>query len=75
MAIEEERQLDVQEIVAQLERERGRLDQAIRALEGVGGTADKRRGRKPGRHMSAEARARIGAAARKRWAEWKRKKK
>lgn len=68
--------MNTQQIIEQLEAERDRIDQAIRALGSLGGTkSGTRRGRKPGRHMSAEARARIGAAMRKRWAERKRKSK
>jgi hypothetical protein len=66
--------MDIQSILEQLKQDRTRLDEAIRALESIGGSpAGKRRGRKPGRHMSADARARIGAAMRKRWAQRKRK--
>ena len=65
--------MNVAEILSQLKQERDRLDAAIRALEGVASPV--RRGRKPGRHMSAAARARIGAAMKKRWAERKRQKK
>ena len=66
--------MDTESILEQLRSERDRLEKAIRALESIGGsTTGKRRGRKPGRHMSADARARIGAAMRKRWAERKRK--
>src|ERR1019366_2533814 len=43
----------------------------INALERTSGTAQKQRGRKPGRVMSAEARRRIGLAMKKRWAQRK----
>ncbi len=66
--------MDTASILEQLKEERDRLDKAIQSLEGIGGGAvGKRKGRKPGRHMSAEARARIGAAMKKRWAERKKK--
>jgi hypothetical protein len=67
--------LNTGDILEQLKEERDRLQQAIRALEGLGGTSGKTKGRKGRRHMSAEARARIGAAMKKRWAERKRKQK
>ena len=75
--------MNINEIVQQLREERGRLDAAIQALEGVGGA--KRRGRPAGstnkstpaasapkrRVMSAAARKRIAEAMRKRWAATK----
>jgi hypothetical protein len=78
--------MNVTEIVQQLREERGRLDAAIQALEGVsGGAAVKRRGRPPGsgkksasaaprkrRGMSPAARKRIAAAMKARWAAAKR---
>jgi|SRR5579863_3765604 len=73
--------MNIEGILQDLRHERGRLDAAISALEG--GTA--RRGRRPGsgqsgagsktrgrRAMSADARARIAAAQRARWAKQKR---
>lgn len=77
--------MDLQAIVAELKREREKLDQAIAALDGVSGRGGRRRGRPPGttatagrrrgrRHMSAEARKRISEMMKKRWAERKRKK-
>jgi hypothetical protein len=76
--------MNVTEIVLQLKDERSRLDAAIQALEGLGGSTSspiKRRGRPPGatykptaggpkrkRGMSAAARKRIAEAMRKRWA-------
>ena len=66
--------MDIGSIVEQLKSERDRLNAAIAALEGV----DTRRGRAkqtPGqrraphkRRLSAEARARISEAQKKRWA-------
>jgi hypothetical protein len=67
--------LNTGDILEQLKEECDRLKQAIRALEGLGGASGKTKGRKGRRHMSAEARARIGAAMKKRWAERKRKQK
>lgn len=66
--------MDTASILEQLKEERSRLEGAIRALEGIGSGAKLgRRAGKGRRHMSAEARARIGAAMKKRWAERKRK--
>jgi hypothetical protein len=65
--------MDIQSIVSELRGELERLNTAIAALEGThGSTIEKRRGRKPGHHMSADARRRIGLAMKKRWAERKR---
>lgn len=71
--------MNVEEILRQLKEERGRLDQAIRALGGGDGAGIYRRpGRPPGsgkkstparrRGMSAAARKRIAAAMKARWA-------
>ena len=76
--------MNLTQIVEQLKAERNRLDAAIEALEGVGGSSSalgRRRGRPPGsknvaagnptsgrRPMSAAARKRIAEAMRKRWA-------
>lgn len=76
--------MDIQSILADLKRERQRLDTAITALEGSG---PRRRGRpagsgkstvgrpagRPRRHMSAAARKRISEMMKQRWAERKRK--
>jgi len=75
--------MDIQSILADLKRERQRLDTAITALEGAG---PRRRGRpagsgssgagrpgRPRRHMSAAARKRISEMMKQRWAERKRK--
>jgi hypothetical protein len=60
--------MDIQSIVSELRGELERLNTAIAALEGThGSTIEKRTGRKPGRHMSAAARARISAGMKKRW--------
>jgi hypothetical protein len=65
--------LDIQRLLAELKQERDRIQQAINALEGLGGGVKTKtaRGRKGRRHMSADARARISAAMRKRWAQRK----
>jgi hypothetical protein len=63
------------EIIAQLEKQREAIERALAALRGIESTGvpGKRRGRPPGKkkrwHMSAEGRARIGEAPRRRWAE------
>ncbi|HTS05594.1 MAG TPA: hypothetical protein VMP68_08430 [Candidatus Eisenbacteria bacterium] len=61
---------DLGAIVAQLKKERDKLDRAIAALSGVG-----RSGGGGGRRkLSAAARERIAAAQRARWAKFKAKK-
>jgi hypothetical protein len=60
--------MDTQAILTQLKEERDQIQRAIDALEGTKAITGKRRGSKPGRHMSAEARRRIGLAMKKRWA-------
>lgn len=55
-------------IIKQLEQERDRIDQAIRALRGVGSPNGAGR---PKRFLSAAARRRIAAAQRARWAKVK----
>ena len=65
--------MNIQSIVRELRGELERLDTAIAALERVNGASGKRRGPKPGRRMSAAARARISAGMKKRWARRKRK--
>jgi hypothetical protein len=64
--------MNIASILTELRQERDRLQSAINALEGVGAPKTSRRGRKPGRHMSADARRRIGLAMKRRWAERKR---
>ena len=68
--------MNVQAILNELRDQRDRIQQAIDALERITHptATGKRRGRKPGRHMSADARRRIGLAMKKRWAERKGKK-
>jgi hypothetical protein len=60
--------MDIQTIMSQLRDERDRLDQAIRALEGTSPTTRRGRSAKRKRVMSPAARAKIAAAARRRWA-------
>jgi hypothetical protein len=67
---------EIESMIAQLERQGDAVDRALLALreiEGAGAAAPvKRRGRPPGKRkgggMSAEGRARIGEATRRRWA-------
>jgi hypothetical protein len=62
--------MNLQAIVNELQAQRDRIQQAIDALERTSHptSTGKRRGRKPGRHMSADARRRIGLAMKRRWA-------
>jgi len=62
---------DLRAVVEQLKKERDKLDRAIEALGGITGTGGGRAGR---RKLSAEARERIAAAQRARWAKYKAKK-
>jgi exonuclease VII small subunit len=67
--------MDINQIIADLEAERDRLDHAIGALRGQGAGGNGRRGRggKRGRrHLSAAAKKRISEMMKKRWAERKR---
>jgi hypothetical protein len=63
--------MDISSILAELRTERDRIQAAIDALDNVQGARAHRRGRRPGHHMSADARRRIGLAMKKRWAERK----
>lgn len=66
--------LNSQSIISELEAERNRLDEAIEALQGIGGAQRGRIGAKGGRrrrHLSSAARKRISAAMRARWAKRK----
>jgi len=73
--------LDIERIVAELEQERDRINQAIASLKGVNSSGSTRKsaarnGRSGGRQrggMSAAARKRLSQTMKKRWAE-KRKK-
>jgi len=62
---------DLGAIVAQLKKERNKLERAIAALSGITGGGGGRRGP---RRLSAAARERIAAAQRARWAKFKAKK-
>jgi hypothetical protein len=68
---------DFAEVLKELKRERKRLDQAIKAVDGLVGRnhTPKVRSITTGRRrkMSAKARRRIAAAQRERWAIWRRK--
>jgi len=61
---------DLGAVLATLKKERDKLDRAIAALSGITGNSEGGVRRK----LSAEARERIAAAQRKRWAKFKRKK-
>ena len=68
--------MDTEQIVEALKQERTRISQAIAVLEGTSGKSMNvngigPRGRRGRRHMSPEARARIAAAQRRRWASVK----
>ena len=76
--------MNLENILAELESERDRIDQAISALEALAGPPGPHRGRPPKaratpiitpqrRRMSAAARRRISEAMKQRWAKWKRK--
>ncbi len=79
--------MDIQNILGDLKKERERIDRAIAALEGLGSTGPRRRGRpvgsgkstttsgRPKRHMSPAARKRISEMMKQRWAERKKKSK
>jgi hypothetical protein len=58
--------MNVQQIVKQLKLRLGSIDRAIAALQRTSGTTHSVS--KPRRKMSADGRARIAAAARRRWA-------
>ena len=73
--------MDIQNVLADLKRERARLDAAIEALQGLGSGRKRGPGRPAGsgkpkaakgrRHMSPAARKRISEMMKKRWAERK----
>lgn len=73
--------MDIQNLLAELTKERDRIDKAISALSGLGSGSGRRPGRPVGsgkaggrrRHMSPAARKRISEMMKKRWAERKRK--
>jgi len=63
--------MDTTQLLSSIDSEISRLQQARALLAGQDDHVE--RGRKPGkkRTMSADARARIAAAQKKRWAAWK----
>jgi hypothetical protein len=63
---------NLDDIIQQLQAERGRIDAAIKVLQGIGAGPGKQGKR---RTMSAAGRARIAAAQRARWAKIRRAKK
>ena len=67
--------MDTAAIIAELEAERDRLNQAIAALQATKSRPARTTGKPDGRirHMSAAARRKIGQAMKKRWAERKKK--
>jgi hypothetical protein len=64
--------MELNQIVAALQEERCRIDQAITALTGITHTTVQPRKKRS--KMSAAGRARIAAAQRERWAKLKRSK-
>jgi len=75
--------MDTEQIITALKQERERLDRAIAILQGSSRNSSGRRhatggwssSGRTGRRMSAEARAKIAAAQRRRWAKAKAQKK
>lgn len=73
--------MDANKILAELRAERGRIDQAIRAIEAVNGAGRRTVGRPPRATRKARRRGRMSAAARRklsrllkqRWAQGKMK--
>jgi hypothetical protein len=67
--------MNTTELLSQIDAEISRLQEVRSLLAGnsTGGTRGRPAGKK--RHMSADARARISAAQKKRWAVWKKAKK
>ena len=73
--------VNLSNLLTELRSERGRINQAISALEGLAGPSAPSRGRPPKsqaaptlqrrRTMSLAARRRISAAMKQRWAKWK----
>ncbi len=66
---------EIESVISQLEQQRDAIERALAALRDIAPAA-KKLGRPPGKkarggkgHMSAEGRARIGEATRRRWAE------
>lgn len=75
MVKENDKPLDTEQIIQELEAERDRLDSAIAALHGSrrgpGRPKASTNRRGGGRRLSAAARKKIAAAARRRWAKAK----
>jgi hypothetical protein len=67
--------MNIASIVSQLKQERDRLDNAIRALEGVGNHRPRGSAASPKKKISAAALKNIRAAQKKRWATWRAKQK
>ena len=66
--------MDLKNVIADLRKERDRIDQAIAAIEGIsGGRTGAGPGRRGRRRLSAAARKRISEGMRARWAERKKK--
>jgi hypothetical protein len=70
--------MDTNKILAELRAERGRLDQAISALEAVSPAGGRRVGRPPGKSrkrggMGAAARKKLSRLLKQRWAQGKMK--
>ena len=75
--------MDIQQILADLNRDRDRLDRAIAALEGLGSRSAGRRGRPPGAKQAKSGRKgggitpagrrRLSEMMKKRWMERKKK--
>ena len=65
--------MDLKNVIADLRKERDRIDQAIAAMEGISGGATAGPGRRRRRRLSAAARKRISEGMRARWAERKKK--
>lgn len=64
--------MDTQQILSALREEKDRLEQAISALEGAGGSKiGSGMGRRGRRRLSAAAKRRISVMMKKRWAERK----
>lgn len=70
--------MELRLIIEELKRERARIDEAINALQQVGGSGRRRRGaRQSGaprrRRLTPEGRKRLSDMMKKRWAERKRR--
>ncbi len=67
--------MDVSSIIAELRRERERIDDAIAAMERIDGKAGNKRGRSGKRRhrLTAAGRKRLSEMMKKRWSERKRR--